>query len=167
MRILSVGDGEGPVEEGPPAHHEVARIRIDRPFFLDAATHVRHEFEVQRPRETAGDLVLSYREVSTIGLEPFCPQMRTVFSIDQLHVYPNLVIRPSHAALEDVMYSEFAAEPLQVDGFAFVSKRGVAGDHEAARNPREIGRQIVGDAVHEILLVWVVRQVREGQYDDR
>jgi hypothetical protein len=42
----------------------------------------------------------------------------------------------------------------------------VAGDHEAVADAREIGGQVLGYAVGEIVLGRVAGQVGEGQYDD-
>ena len=67
---------------GPPTHDEIARIGIDRPFLLDPAAQILDEFEIERPGETAGDLVLGCREVGAIGVEPVGPQLHPAFGID-------------------------------------------------------------------------------------
>jgi hypothetical protein len=51
--------------------------------------------------------------------------------------------------------------------FALKGERSIARDYEHAHDPREIGRQILGDPVREILLVWIVAEVRKGQDNDR
>jgi hypothetical protein len=37
---------------------------------------------MKRPREAAGDIVLRFREVCAVGLEPVGPNVRAVFGID-------------------------------------------------------------------------------------
>ena len=48
-----------------------------------------------------------------------------------------------------------------------ISNRRVARNDEHIREPRQIGRQILGDAVGEILLLAVVAQITKGQHHDR
>src|SRR5437660_1631813 len=59
---------------------------------------------------------------------------------------------------EHIANAELTADLLCVDRFALIGESRVAGDHEAAGDPREIGSQVVGDPVSEIFLVRVVRQ---------
>ena len=40
------------------------------------------------------------------------------------------------------------------------------GDHHALRNVREVGGEVVGDAVGEILLILVATQILERKHDD-
>ena len=93
--------------------------------------------------------------------------MRPRFSIDELCVYANLLARSAHAPFQQVAYAEFAADLPRVDGFSLVGERRVAGDHEHVRNPRQIGGQILGDPVREILLLRIVAEIGEGQHHDR
>ncbi len=121
---------------------------------------------MQRLREASGDLTLGFCKVSTIGFEPIRPHVCAGFTVDQLHIGLNLVTHPPHASFEDIADAEFTGELLGVDCFSLVSERSVAGDHQTAGNLGEVGRQIVGDGVDEVLLFRIVRQVREGQHHD-
>jgi hypothetical protein len=60
-----------------------------------------------------------------------------------------------HAAFEDVAHAELAPDLFRVGRLALVGERGAAGDDEAAFEMREVGRQIVGDPVREILLLGI------------
>jgi hypothetical protein len=71
------------------------------------------------------------------------------------------------APLQHIAYPELAADPLHIDRCAPVGEGGVACDHEAFGNPREIGGKVVGDPVREILLLRVVGEVGKRQHDDR
>jgi hypothetical protein len=92
--------------------------------------------------------------------------MGAALGIDQLCVDVNLVASPSHAPLQDIANAELAADLPHIDRFTPVGNGCGVGDHKAARNPRKIGRQIIGYTVREIFLIRVVRQVREWQHDD-
>jgi hypothetical protein len=127
--------GSHSVGQGPSPRDEIARIGIDRPFLLDPANRCLYEFNIESPCETPGDFVLSLGQVGAIGVEPICPKLRAAFAIDQLHVDPNLVTNPPHAAFEDVADAELTANLLRVHGFSLVGKSRVAGDYEAAGNP--------------------------------
>jgi hypothetical protein len=65
------------------------------PTNVDAlAAHSFPELEVECPRETPGDLILSFRDVSATGVASVCPEMRAGFSIDQLCIDLHLVACP-------------------------------------------------------------------------
>jgi hypothetical protein len=66
--------GPQSVVEGPPAHDEIARIRVNRRFPLDTAGRILDEFNVERSGEAAGDFVLRLCEVDAIGFEPVRPK---------------------------------------------------------------------------------------------
>src|ERR1700730_3741786 len=156
-----------PAVQRPRANGEIAGTRVGCLFLIDAPAGLLHEFKIKRPRETAGDLALRFREVGTTGVEPVGPDVRAALGIDQLHIHFDLIIGPADAAFKNIANAELAADLLGIDGFALVDERRVAGDHKASGNPREIGGQIVSDTVGEIFLVRVVRQVRKRQNDDR
>ena len=115
---------------------------------------------MQRLREASGDLALGFAKVTTIRFEPVRPHMCAGFTIDQLHIGLNLITHPPHASFEDIANAEVAGDLLGVDGFALVSECCVASDHQTVGNLREIGGQIVGDAVDKIFLFRIIRQVR-------
>src|ERR1700746_3250811 len=113
---------------------------------------MRYELDPESTCETTGNLVLRRRQVHQVGIEAVRPQMRAAFAIDQLYVHPDLVTDPPHAAFEDVVHPKLAADLLRVDRFALVGERGISGDHETPRKTREVGRQVVGDAIDEKFL---------------
>jgi hypothetical protein len=117
---------------------------------------------VECPRESSGNLVLGFREARGIGLETVRPKVRAAFGVDQLRVYANLIARSLYAAFDDIADDKLAADLLYVDGLALVGEGGAAGDYEASLDAREIGRQIVGDRVGEILLLRVIAEIGKG-----
>ena len=123
--------------------------------------------EIERDSDAAGDLVLQGKQIADVALEPLGPQMRAGLGIDQLGVDADLLGRALDAAFKHIAHAQLAADLLGVDRLALVGERGIARNHEAARDPRQIGRQILGDAVGKILLLGVVAQIVEGQHHDR
>jgi hypothetical protein len=93
--------------------------------------------------------------------------MRIGFGVDQLRVDADLVARALDASLDDVANTELAADPLCVDRLALECESGAARNHEHVRDPRQIGRDILGKGIGEMLLIGVVAEIDERQHDDR
>jgi hypothetical protein len=51
------------------------------------------------------DGMISFSEVSPIGLEPVRPHVRSCFAIDQLHIDLRPVARSPYATFEDVAHA--------------------------------------------------------------
>src|SRR5208282_6860557 len=113
------------------------------------------ELRLQRAGDPRRDLVLQGEQVADITVEPLGPELRTGFGIDELNVDPYLVGGPLDAALEDVTHAQFSADPLDII-VSLVGESGVAGDHQASLDARDVGRQIFRDPISEILLPRVV-----------
>ena len=156
-----------PLVQSPAAHDQIARIRIGRVFLLEPLRSSLDQLEQQGLIETADDFLLGLCKVGAVGVKPVGPDVGAVLGIDQLGGDLNLAAGPPHAAFEDIADAELAADLPDIDRLALVGKGGGAGDDKAVRNKREVGGQIVGDAVGEIFLLRVVRQIRERQDDDR
>ena len=62
---------------------------------------------------------------------------------------------------------EVTPDLLEVSDLAFISEGGAAPDDEGAMDAREIGGEIFGDPVGEILLLGITTDIDEGQNDDR
>src|SRR5262245_65813242 len=74
---------------------------------------------------------------------------------------------PANAALQDVAHAEIAAYLAHVDALALVLERGIAGDHEQLGEPRQLGNDILGDAVAEVVLALVATNVLERKHSYR
>ena len=72
-----------------------------------------------------------------------------------------------HRAFQHIAHAELPADLPGVDVLALEAEGGIAGDHEAIVDARQIGRQILRDAVREIILARVVREIGEGEDNDR
>src|SRR6516162_11235767 len=93
--------------------------------------------------------------------------MRVGLGIDQLGGDADLSAGPPYAPLEHITHSQLAADLLRVSRSVPISERSIAGDHGHVCKPRQIGCQVLGDAVCKILLFAVVAQIDEGQDHDR
>src|SRR5262249_8238756 len=152
---------------GQPTHNEIACIRVNRFFLLDAAAHIPDEFDIQRPGKMVSDFVLRLRKVCPIGVKPVGPEMRAGFGVNELDIYPDVVAGPADAAFEYIANAKLSADLLCIYRFALVGEGRVAGDHETTGDPRHIRRQIVGYSIRKIFLVRVAREVTERQDKDR
>ena len=72
----------------------------------------------------------------------------------------------AHAAFQHIPHAHLPTHVLHLHRFAFVGKRGVAGDDKETGNLGEVGGDVFGDAIAEIVLLGIVAHVDEGQDDD-
>ena len=124
------------------------------------------QLELQCPRNLAGDLVLKAEQIAHVAVEPLRPEVRARFSIDELRVYANLLARSTHAPFQEVTHAELAADALCIDRLSLIGEGGATGDYEAPLDAREVGRQVLGNAVGEIFLLRVVAEIGERQHYD-
>jgi len=122
---------------------------------------------IERSRDPTSDLVLYGKEVAQFTVEPLGPEMRVGLGIDELRVDPYLVARPLDAPFQQIAHAQFAADILCVDWLVLIGEGAVARDHKHVREPRQVGRQIIGDAVGKILLPGIVAAIGERQHRDR
>src|SRR5215213_9181949 len=73
----------------------------------------------------------------------------------------------AHTTLEDIADSKIAADFLQVDGFPFVSKCRIAGDHKEPSPLRQCRDDVLSNAVNEIILFGIVAHIVKRQDGDR
>jgi hypothetical protein len=88
--------------------------------------------------------------------------MRTGLAINKLRVDTDMVLVALYRAFEDIAHAQFFADLLDRDVLALEGERGVARDHEAIAYARQIGREVLRDAVGKIILAWIAREVRKG-----
>jgi len=118
------------------------------------------QLDTERVRDPARDLVLQSEKINCVAVEPLRPKMRVGRGIDELGVDADLAAGPTDASFEHIAHAEVAANLLRVDRLIPVGERGIARDHEHIREPRQVGRQVLGDPVSKILLLWIIAQIR-------
>jgi hypothetical protein len=92
----------------------------------------------QRDRQRADDLlhhlVLRREDVCEIAIEPLRPEMPAAAGIDELRRDAHAIAGLAHAPFEHKAHAEIAPDLLHLGRPALVDKRGVARDHEQARD---------------------------------
>src|SRR5215813_3246521 len=78
-----------------------------------------------------------------------------------------MVARPANASLQNVAHAQVSPYLLRVNGLVLIGERGIARDYETALDPRQIGRQVFGNPVREVLLLPIVAEIGKGQHDNR
>ena len=78
--------------------------------------------------------------------------MRARFGVDELGVDAHPVLVALHRAFEHVAHPQLLADRLGVEVLALVGEGGIAGDDGAVADARQIGGEVFGDAVGEIIL---------------
>ena len=114
----------------------------------------------------AGDLVLHVEDGVGRAVVTLRPELSAGDGVYQLGVDPHLAVALAHAALKEVSDAKFAPDAIQVYRLAFVSKARVLGDYEQSGNPGQIGDDVLGDAVAQILLFRIAADVLERQDGD-
>src|SRR5271155_5210541 len=92
--------------------------------------------------------------------------MRARFRVDELGVDAHPILVTLDRTFEDVTHAKLLADLLGVDGFALEGEGGVARDDKATPDTREVGGEVFGDAVGEIILGRIARKVGERQHYD-
>jgi hypothetical protein len=122
---------------------------------------------VKRNRDSTRDFVLQREQIARIAVQPVGPQMCVGLGIDQLGADTHPVARSLDAPFQDIAHSQLATDLLGVGLPATIGESSIPRDNGNHREPRQVGRQVFGDAVGEVLLFAVVAQIDEGQDDNR
>ena len=86
--------------------------------------------------------------------------------VDQLRGDADALAQAANAAFDDILHAELAAHALHVDILAAIAERGVARQHMQVPEARQLGDDVFGDAVAEILLLDIAAHAGEGQDGD-
>ena len=111
------------------------------------------ELRVERVGEPGDDFILHVEEVRHRLVETVRPEMIAALSVDELDVDPHSICRALDASLEHVAHVQLASDLFEIDRLALVSEGGVSADHQHPAHSREVGRQTLGHAVDEIVLL--------------
>jgi hypothetical protein len=80
-------------------------------------------------------------------------QMCARLRLDELDVDTDTIPAALNAALQNVPDVQFAPDLLQIDRLTLEGKSSVAADDERSGHARQVGRQVLSDAVDEIFLL--------------
>src|SRR3954466_15948829 len=87
--------------------------------------------------------------------------------LDQLAADANARAGLSEASLHHIPHPEFARDLFGIRALSLVAKRRVARDHRKPTRPRQIGDQVLRNAVEKELRLGIAAQILKGQYRDR
>ena len=124
------------------------------------------EFVAQAVGQSRHHLILQLEQVGHVLLEAVGPEMRARLRVDQLRVDAHAGSVALHRAFEHVAHVELLADLLGVEALALEGEGGVARDDEAVADARQVGGEVFGDAVGEIILGRIAGEVGEGQHHD-
>ena len=86
--------------------------------------------------------------------------------VDQLRSDAHLIVCFTHAPFQDISHPYLSTHVLHLHRFALVGERRVTGDDEKAGDLGEVGIDVFGDPIAEVLLFGIVAHVVEGQDDN-
>ena len=78
----------------------------------------------------------------------------------------NTVAAFAYAAFDHVAHAQLFGDLLQMNGFAFVSERGVSSDHKKPAQLGERGDDVLTDTVGEVFLLRVATHIDEREHGD-
>ena len=134
------------------------------------SSHIFHGKPIQQARNRRCDLpnhlILNVEDVFKVAVVPFGPQVIAGRGIQKLRRHAHSVACLAHAALDDILDTEFAPHVLDLWRLALVVERGIAGDDNHRAEARELGDHVLADAIGEILLLGVSAHVDERQHGD-
>jgi hypothetical protein len=98
--------------------------------------------EPQRICQSRHHLILQPEQIGYVFLDAVGPEMRAGLRVDELGVDAHPVLVALHRAFENIAHAELLADFLGVKVLALESEGGVARDHEAVADARQIGGEV-------------------------
>ena len=122
---------------------------------------------LDRRHHLLGDLVEHGEHIAQLAVVPLGPDVLAGLGLDQLAADPDTFACGAHAALEHIAHAKLARDLPHVDRAALVDEARIAGDDEQPAQPRERRDDVLGDAVGEVVLLGIAREVGERQDRNR
>src|SRR5262245_48361855 len=95
-------------------------------------------------------LILYAKDILEVTVVVLGPAMRPHAGIDQLRGNSDAVAAAPYAAFQHVADAQFASDLTHVYCSALVLEAGIARDHKELREPRQLGNDVLDDAVDQI-----------------
>src|SRR5262249_850555 len=105
--------------------------------------------------DRVGEFVLDREQIPYLPVVPVSPNVRARYGIDELCTDADPICRPAHTALDQVLHAQPAADFRDPHWLAAKYEGGIAGDDEQLPKARQLGDDVFGDAVAEILLLGI------------
>ena len=116
--------------------------------------------------DLAHDLVLDQEYIGHLAIEFVGPNVGASLGVDELRRDAEVVASAPHATLKQIAHAELTPELGNVYRRALVLEGRIAREHTQVARPRQLGQDVLGQAVTEILLICVPAQVDEGEDRD-
>src|SRR5215469_16920776 len=129
-------------------------------------SHVRSKSAFEPGHDATDDLVLENKDILQAMVVAVAPDVAGGGRLDQLGRDAHAVGQPAHATLDHVLGAKITADPPHIDRLAAILKGRVTGDDQQLPKPRQLGNDVLSNAVTEILLFRVATQVDEWQHGD-
>src|SRR5262245_54643718 len=112
------------------------------------------------------DLVLDQEYISHLAIELIGPNVGASLGVDELRRNAEIVASAPNAALEHIAHAELAPELGNVFRLPLVLEGRIAREHTQVARSRQLGQDVLSQAVAEILLARVPAQIDEGEDSD-
>ena len=150
----------------PRKQIEIVGLRAFRAPFRDRLFFFGQQFELQRGDDRIRDLILDGKDVGEVAVESFGPDMASGGAVNELSVDSYPVADFADAALEDMGNTQLPRDIADIHRSALKGEGRVPRDHLQCRNLRQVGRDVLADAVTEIFLLGISAHVLERQHAD-
>ncbi len=122
--------------------------------------------DAERPADLGDQRVLRGGEIGACAVEAVGPEGGAGLDVGELHGEAHLPGAVAQAALHDVAHPELPADGARRDRPPLVGPGRAMGDDEGAGRPGEIGGEVLGDLLGEVILLRVAALVGERQDDE-
>ena len=118
-------------------------------------------------RDRARDFVLQVEQLFELDIETVRPERAFGRSIDQLDRDAQPLAAPTQAAAENVAGAQSSLNLLRGRGVEAEQKSGMARDHHQVAKPRQVGDDVLGDALAEMVVARIPRKIGKREHGDR
>ena len=125
------------------------------------------ELDLQGHGDRLCDFILNLEDVGDVPVVTLGPKVGTRPTVHQLRGDAHAVSRTPNTAFEHMAHAEVPRNYLYAHGAPLIHERRTPRDNENAPQFRQLGDDVFGDAVREMLLLSVARHVDEGQDGNR
>src|SRR5215471_18566474 len=122
------------------------------------------DFGLDRTDNTLGKPVLKAQDVMAIAVVFFCPQVPAVFGIDELRRHSDPVSGFAHATFQHVSDAELTPNFAHIRGLTLPLEAGIASNDKQAAEPRQLGDDVLNNAVAKVFLLGISTHVGEGEH---
>src|SRR6516164_5944925 len=99
-------------------------------------------------------LVLNRKNVVQFAVVPLGPTVDASCRINKLRGDADAPAAPPDATLQDVECAQLPPDLPDIDRLALVLEGGIASDDRELGEPRQLGCNILGHAIAEVVLLW-------------